>query len=241
MRSHRMRSHVLARAVLLVLVPILLGGPLRADEALPGPGAPSEGSEPPGAGGDATAPGVDAVRPGKDVTFRGYPAPETQWFFLLQTGVNYLVDAEDEPARLTIDAGLMKNVGPRWAVGVNAHVESGDGEGGYGALLRGRRWLSRSVSADLATGFLVPEDGSAAYANGGNTTSWITQAGLNLGNVLMVTAQMERWKDEDFSYTPSGYQTFTNTGTDWRVGGSFQYLPGVIAFLGFGVLLAATW
>ncbi|HET9250553.1 MAG TPA: hypothetical protein VFP58_00380, partial [Candidatus Eisenbacteria bacterium] len=116
----------------------------------------------------------DGTQKGKDLTFRGYPAPETQMYFLFQTGMIYMVDAEDEPARLTIDAGLMKNLGPSWAVGGNLHLESGDEEGGIGALVRGRRWLSRSVSVDLATGFLSPTE--SYPTNGGTETSWITQA-----------------------------------------------------------------
>jgi hypothetical protein len=176
-----------------------------------------------------------------DLTFRGHRFPKTQTFFIVQTGVIYLLEAEDEPARLTMDLGLMRNLGPSWAVGLNGHLESGDGEGGVGLMLRGRRWLGRDASVDLATGFLSPYS-EEAYTNGGNTTSWITQAHLNWGNAVSITVQADRWRDEAGPY-PDLYvpPLVSASGTNWYVGGTIGYVPGLLALLGFGTLVAATW
>jgi len=177
--------------------------------------------------------------PEHGITFRGHRYPETQSFIILQTGMIYLLDADDDPARLTIDLGVMRNLGPNWAVGINGHVESGDGEGGAGVMVRGRRWLGRSASLDVATGFLSPES-EESYTNGGNTTSWISQAHLNLGNAVSLMVQMDRWKDEPVP-EPSPFAPVEASGTNWYVGGTVGYLPGVIALLAFGTLVAATW
>lgn len=182
--------------------------------------------------------GMRPSKPTKDLTFKGYPHPETKWFFLVQTGMIYMLDAEDEPARMILDVGLMRNLGSRWAVGGNAHLEVGDGEGGFGFLGRGRRWLSRSISVDLATGVLIPDENSGG--NGGNTTSWISQAHLNLGNLVSLTAEVDRWT-YDYGEDPFSPALETVSGTNWYLGGSIGYIPGLISFVAFGVLLAATW
>jgi hypothetical protein len=166
------------------------------------------------------------VRKNKDLTFRGYPYPETKWFFLLQTGILAGIDRDPNPAHLVFDFGVMRNLGPHWAAGINLHAQAGD-VSGVGVILRGRRWLSRSISVDLGAGFLNP--GDLPYLS----TVWIGQAHLNLGNVASMTLEMDRWKRDDsgtsYYYVPPGLQDGVESGTSWKAGGTIGYLPGVVA------------
>lgn len=175
------------------------------------------------------------VRKNKSVTFRGYPYPETKWFFIMQTGALVPVNTASNPLLLTFDLGVMRNLGPHWAVGVNFHTRYGE-FAGRGLVLRGRRWLDRSISADLAGGFVDPVD------SGTNTRSWIGQAHLNFGNVGSITFEVERWK-HDYSAYPY-YSTLPDrvaSGTNMRAGGTLGYLPGVGALVGGYLILVIVY
>ena len=175
------------------------------------------------------------VRKNKTITFRGYPSPETKWFFIMQTGALVPVNAVSNPLLLTFDLGVMRNLGPHWAVGVNFHTRYGD-FGGRGVVVRGRRWLDRSISADLTGGFVNSID------TGTNSRSWIGQAHLNFGNVGSVTFEVERWKHDYSAY--SYYSTVPDpvvSGTNMRAGGTLGYLPGVGALVGGYLILVIVY
>ena len=171
------------------------------------------------------------VRENKAVTFRGYPYPETKWFFIMQTGALVQMNTGSNPAQLTFDLGIMRNLGPHWALGVNFHARYGD-FGGRGVVLRGRRWLDRSISVDLAGGFVDGDDYSV------NTSSWIGQAHLNFGNVGSITFEVERWEHDygSYPYYPS-LPDRVATGTNLHAGGTLGYLPGVGALVGTYLVL----
>ena len=181
----------------------------------------------------------------KAVTFRGYPYPETKSFWLVQSGFLFSTPRHSrEPSpRYVFDLGLMRNLGTKWALGANAHFELASHNGnGTGLVLRGRRWLSREVSVDLATGFLNPQTNAEVEDGGGNTTSWITQANMNFNNVVAISVQANRWKD-NYSMQPSDPSTGSSrveTGTDWYLGGSLQYVPALIALIPLYLVAAAS-
>ena len=174
------------------------------------------------------------------LTFRSHPYPETSAFFILQAGYVAIVKTDDHLAegRPLLDFGLMKNLGRHWAVGGTFHVEAGDGEGGYGPMVRGRRWLGQDASFDLSTGFLVPTDTDPG-GGGGTETAWVNQAELNFGNILSLTGEMQTWRKEYGALQSLyGAPAPSASGTNWYAGGRLSYLPGIIGVVAFGVLIA---
>jgi len=176
-----------------------------------------------------------------EFTMRSHPYPETKMFTIMQFGAMGLTSKERyngaDDFRLTMDLGLMRNLGEHWAVGGSFRLESTEIEDATGFLVRGRRWLSDGTSLDLSTGFL-------GHGTNGPPldTSWITQAQLNLGNFASLQVEMDRWKLNGMDYDTSGnYGMQTDSGTNWYVGGSVHYLPGLAALIGFAGLVAATW
>ena len=168
------------------------------------------------------------IKRNKTITFRGYPYPETKWFFIAHPGVLVRISGANNPDYVFLDWGLMRNLGPRWAVGANIHSRL-DAEVQHGFMLRGRRWWNRSISTDLAAGF----QDSGPFA-----TAWLAQAHLNLGNVATFTLEMQRWSydySEYYYYTPS--PELPGSEIQWNAGGSIGYVPGLIA-LGIATLAA---
>jgi len=178
------------------------------------------------------------------MTFRSHPYPQTEAFFILDLGFVSCVNSQPFPGahskgRSLLDIGMMKNLGTRWAVGATFHDERGDNEGGAGLMVRGRRWLGDHTAIDVGTGFLSPFDNDP-FDGGGTRTAWINQAELRLGNFGSLTAEMQTWHVD---YNPPYYQVEgePDHGLLWYGGGEISYLPGVIAYLAFGLLVVATW
>lgn len=163
----------------------------------------------------------------RDLSFLARSYPDARWFVVFQYGMLATID-NDDASRLVLDWGFMRNLGPHWALGVSVHHRLGEA-GGTGVVLRGRRWVSRSISVDLATGPFHPQT-SSPYDPGGNIPGWIGQAHLNLG-AASVRLEVERWKD-DYSkgYYPEASDK-VETGTRWRMGGTLSHVPGLVALL----------
>ena len=196
-------------------------------------------------------PTVLRVKKPPTFTLRGRPYPETKWFAVLQVGAimmpghnadarrrqsggitdGYVTYSDNNPVHGFADVGLMRNLGTRWAVGANIHAE----EDAVGLMLRGRRWLGRSFSLDLATGIL--DTGDRIPSAGGNKPSWINQAQLNCFNVLTITAQTDTWRFEQdaLGETPG----IVETGTNFYWGAGLQYVPGVVGTILAGIILVS--
>ena len=173
-------------------------------------------------------------------TMRSHRFPETRMFTIMQFGA---LGATSEPyygakdPKLTVDLGAMRNLDKRWAVGANFRVESDETDDATGFMLRGRRWLGKDASIDIATGILKHGSNGPPLEN-----SWVNQAQLNLGNVGSITVEMQRYKLNGMDYGMNGtYGMQKDSGTMWLVGGSFHYLFGLAAYVGLGALVAATW
>ena len=170
------------------------------------------------------------IQKNQTLTLRGYPYPETKWFFILNPGVLVGIGGDDDVNYVFVDWGVMRNLGPRWAVGANLHSRLDIEE--HGIMLRGRRWWNRSISTDLAAGF-----------QGGHPSSvWLAQGHLNLGNIATFTLEMHHWNGVRYSY--DYYPTIMEedeSRTSWKAGGSLSYIPGLIALaLALGAAMVAT-
>ena len=175
-----------------------------------------------------------------EFTMRSHRYPETKMFTIMQFGalgaLNDPYYGADNP-KLTIDLGVMGNLDKNWALGANFRVESDETDDATGLMLRGRRWLGKDASLDIATGLLSHGTNGPPLE-----ASWVNQAQLNIGNVGSVAVEMQRWKMNGMDFGKNGvYSMQTGSGTQWLVGGSFHYLAGLAAYVGFAALVAATW
>jgi hypothetical protein len=115
---------ILPRYFLMVLMAAILAGPLAAqDDRVPG------------------------------ACFHPHPSDRCAWFPLIETGISARLTEHASDTRLLLDwrLGLMKNTGPRTAMGAAAFA-SAEGDFRVGAVVRARRWLSPSTSLDLSAG-----------------------------------------------------------------------------------------
>ncbi len=168
-------------------------------------------------------------------TFLGHPYPHTRIFTVLQIGALGILGNGHDDGIMTFDLGVMGNIDEHWALGVIFHTE-GDEASDSGFLVRGRRWLGETMSIDLATGFVQHDPWPPLE------TSWVNQAQLNFGNLASFTVEMETWKLNEKDLSQSGYYVMqAGSGTNWYVGGSLNYLPGVVAFLALGILVLASY
>lgn len=213
-----MARHPLVKRILVMSAAVLgLLSPLPLDAAEP--------SDPDSVA--VTPANVESTKTVPSFTFRARPYPEAKWFGLLQCGVIIMPEPEDDPFHVTFEAGLMRNVGRRWAAGVSVHAE----DDAAGLMLRGRRWFGRHVSFDLATGYMNPD---RVPPEGGNRTSWLNRAELNLFNVVILVAQTDTWRYDHGEMKHTLTPDLVETGTNWYVGGGLQYVPGLV-----GTILAA--
>lgn len=178
--------------------------------------------------------------PSHEFTMRSHRYPETKMYTIMQFGA---LGALSEPyygakeAKLTFDFGAMRNLNKNWALGANFRVESDETDDATGLMLRGRRWLGKDASVDVATGFLKHGTNGPPLEN-----SWVNQAQINIGNIGSVTVEMQTYKLNGMDFDTNGnWGTRTESGTMWLLGGSVHYLPGLAAFIGLGLLTAATW
>ena len=199
-------------------------------------------------------PTILRVKKPSTFTLRGRPYPETKWFAVLQAGVimmpghdadarrsqpagttdpPYVTYSDNNPVHGFADVGAMRNLGTRWAVGANLHAE----EDAIGFMVRGRRWLGRSFSFDLATGYLDTRD--RIPSAGGNKPSWINQAQLNCFNVLTITAQTDTWRYEQEEIQLGETTRVVESGTNFYWGAGLQYVPGVVGTILAGIIVVS--
>lgn len=92
--------------------------------------------------------------------FRGRPAPECAGFYLTEVSLAARLDHGSQKnmygnAYWIVDIGAMGNHGAAAAFGGTAFVGMGDHRTRGGVKLRYRRWLSRTLSLDLAPGMIL--------------------------------------------------------------------------------------
>jgi len=211
--------------------------------------------------------------PPKNVCFRGRSAAACRWFLITEARYNYRLNASQAsdrwagwagnplPHYLLAEAGLMRNTGASWAIGVTLW---GGHDFGYeaahaGVSARARRWLEGGTNVEGSLGL--------AYTSKGIGQGIIPGLGAagridwNLRDLVSLGLRVE-WLPEGRRCPPQ-YQTefecvevipsgpTTGVGLDrteavrvWRVYAAVGAgsKPGVVAWLGAGVLglLAAT-
>ena len=132
---------------------------------------------------------------------RGRPSPEQRGFSLLQVG--YLrqlgtIHPEQDRAVLVADAGRLWNVDARHSLGGTVMLAASSEFTRIGVKPRYRRWLSRTVSLDLAPGvfFSVPGDGNPEHAPIG----FVGESSLTFGDWFAITGAVHVVGTKEFTY-----------------------------------------
>jgi hypothetical protein len=93
------------------------------------------------------------------ICFRGKPAPDCKFFGVTEIGLGFRLGDEGglDKGWLASELGLMRNVGPRYAVGGTTYIlyDTGASDFRAGLKLRGRRWLRRDLSLNVSGGLLL--------------------------------------------------------------------------------------
>lgn len=132
---------------------------------------------------------------------RGRPSPEQRGFTLVQAG--YLrrlgpVLEEQDRSVLVMDAGRMRNLSARHSVGASVMLAANNEFTRIGLKPRYRRWISRTVSVDLAPGvfYSVPGDGNPEHAPIG----FVGESSLTFGDWVAITAAVHVVRTTRYHY-----------------------------------------
>jgi hypothetical protein len=161
--------------------------------------------------------------------WRGHPAPECRSFLITEFGL--LARLDDYPYQsgasrlaITFDAGWMKNISERDAVGLSGQVLTSDPTQRIGVRGRYRRWLSRSTSVDLTPGvFVSGEDNLIDY----DPPGFVMGASFNAGDLVSVTVETEYARYKDYGDVLPQIPT-THSDVTWRAGAKLGSGLGVL-------------
>jgi hypothetical protein len=182
-------------------------------------------------------------KPGHSLCWRG--KPECGSFVVTELGALYRMDEYDYPGMdwrvvLTFDAGYMKNVSLKDAVGVTGYALLNDDITRLGIRPRYRRWLSHDTSIDISPGILLSgEDAAIDY----DPPGFVLGVTGNLKDLVALTVETEYSRYRDYGDVPGevGYQT----QSDWTIRGGAKLgsglgLAGAAAYLGLLILVLAS-
>jgi hypothetical protein len=166
--------------------------------------------------------------------FRGRPLPECRSFWITEAGTLYRFDSHDagknrkwhEKLMYNWELGWMYNRSPRSALGGSFFLDYDDllNNTQIGIRARHRRWLSRSLSLDVAPGVIVT--GSAIECPGFSGLLVLNAADRVAATLRLDISKWER---------SSGYDLA------WYGGLRFCSYPGLIAGLAGPIIAAIIW
>jgi len=164
-----------------------------------------------------------AFAQGRPLCFRGQPAPACRSFILTETGANVLLAPQQDyrTEKVQIEFGLMRNHGPRSALGATIFaVTNLDDETYVGVKPRYRRWLSPTVGLDVSAG---PRLDSQTGKFGG-----VAQVGVSFADWLSLTTQLD-----------VGTPRYAGlSAVNWHIGVRLGSYPGVIGMVAVPIGLA---
>ncbi len=173
--------------------------------------------------------------------FKGAPAPSCRMFAIVEAGLTYpilqpnFLGSENGPC-LTIDIGLMRNIGKRSALGLTGYFSAHESTVRSGIRARYRHWLGHRLALDIS-----PVGLFAGKAGGDiddfRSTGFISSIALNAGDLMAVTVGLvtERYR---YGYSnPSSApwkSTHSSSGTSLYaglIGGSYVGVVGAMAIV----------
>jgi hypothetical protein len=163
---------------------------------------------------------LGAASASAQMCFRGKPAPECRVFWITEFGGAYAWGNTGDHGWGFVEAGLMYNVGKRYAIGGTYFVYGGfSGSGSEvftGLNLRLRRWINRDISFNVS--------GGMSLFNGEEFPDFTSHIDLNYKDYVAPFL--------GFAVIQGG----SLDGTNWHAGLRFGSYPGVI---GISVLVLA--
>jgi hypothetical protein len=183
-------------------------------------------------------------KPGHALCWRG--KPECGSFIITEMGFLYTID--DYPfagggsrLALTFDAGWMKNLSARHAVGFTGYAAVSDDVTRLGIRPRYRRWLSRTSSVEVSPGILLSgEDTAIDY----DPPGFIVGATVNHRDLIALTLETEYSRYRVYVYGEPPVTSYQHT-SDWTVRGGAKLgsalgVAGTAALFAFFLYLATS-
>jgi hypothetical protein len=177
-------------------------------------------------------------------SLRGHPKAVQEWFPVLQAGTLFKLSPNQVPgdradAIITIDAGAMKNVGQRTALGGSAYFGLDPDQTRLGAKARFRYWISRSLAIDVAPGFIAGGTG-VDYGRSYSYPGFVGELSFSMGDWMVVTGQVETrsvTETQNAAFDSGGTlrsvsqppqeDSFTSWSLGAKFGGAFS-VPGLL-------------
>jgi hypothetical protein len=192
---------------------------------------------------DQPAPAQD--KPGHALCWRG--KPECGSFVITEMGALYRLDDypfQGDPSRiyLTFDAGFMKNLSKRHAVGLTGYALAGGDISRLGIRPRYRRWLSHNSSVDISPGILVSgEDPGIDY----DPPGFVFGVSMNEGDLVALTLETEYARYREYVDTGVTGNTTYQDRSDWTIRGGAKLgsalgLAGTAALFALFIYVAST-
>lgn len=181
---------------------------------------------------------------------RGYPLPERSRYLVMEAGYYYPLSrakaGRDLTGYGTLQAAYLINLNERYALGPAIQAEYGGSEGRFSAMARGRRWLSRRTSLELALGASIGTGGTADESIRSTSPSLFVQGAFNMSDLMHLTVQAETYSRDYPSwyvtYPGRAYPVETERGVQVLVGGKLGGALGAVGVgasaLIYGVLMA---
>lgn len=156
----------------------------------------------------------------------GYPLPERSSYVVMELG--YMVPLDRSKQGNTMSGygvwqlAYLKNVNETYAIGPAIQAEYGGSEGRFSAMIRGRRWLSRTTSLEMGLGASVGTRASALESVRSTEPTIFLQGSVNVDDALMLMLQAETFK-RDY---PSWYDSYPGSNRIGDTESGIQVLAG---------------
>jgi len=183
--------------------------------------------------------------------FRGRDGSRCGWFLITESGVLSVLRADLGDQRNQnmlgfLEYGVMKNVGPKSAVGLTALGESGTNHNRVGLRGRYRRWLGHGFSLDLAPGVILWDFSDRGVRS--KVPGVIGMVALDAGGLLaiMVEGEVARMEWNQVVYNGTDYTLQPRHLNDFTLragvrGGSYVGVGGTVLAAIALTAMALTW
>ena len=177
----------------------------------------------------------------REFCFKGAPAPSCRMFAIVEAGLTYpisqpdFIGNENRPC-LTIDIGLMRNVGKRSALGLTGYFSAHESTVRQGIRVRYRHWLGHRLALDISPVGLFA--GKAENIDR-RSTGFISSVALNVNDLMAVTVGLvaERYSSDYYDNSSSKWKSVHSSGTSLYAGLTGGTYAGIV---GAAVIIVIT-
>lgn len=177
----------------------------------------------------------------REFCFKGAPAPSCRMFAIVEAGLTYpisqpdFIGNENRPC-LTIDIGLMRNVGKRSALGLTAYFSAHESTVRQGIRVRYRHWLGHRLALDISpVGLFAGKTEDVDR----RSTGFISSVALNVSDLMAVTIGLvaERYSSEYYDNSSAKWKSIHTSGTSLYAGLTGGTYAGIV---GAAVIIVVT-